>query len=126
MTKVLDGFGSVDSDPDPDPVVSNATAALDRMYNAAFNLNCGAAVPLESIRREVVIMAVNSGDLGFCPYVGHSGAVTLTWEGDSVTKVECAFGDHKTCGYSDRCELYQRHPVGYVQTFPNDQREHKN
>ena len=60
----------------------------------------------------------NSGDFGFCPYLGHTGAVIVTWDGDTVVSVECSGGDHKTCGLSDKCELYQRRPVGFVQTYP--------
>lgn len=59
-----------------------------------------------------------SGDLGFCPYVGHSGSVNLTWKDNTVIAVECGFGNHETCGYADKCELYQRRPVGFVQTYP--------
>lgn len=61
---------------------------------------------------------MSSGDTGFCPYIGHSGSVLLTWNNNMVVSVECSFGNHETCGYSDRCELYQRHPVGFVQTYP--------
>ena len=61
----------------------------------------------------------NSGDFGFCPYVGHTGAVLLTWEDDTVVSVECSYGNTpETCGCSDKCDLYQRHPVGFVQTYP--------
>jgi len=63
-------------------------------------------------------MRTNSGDTGFCHYAGHSGSVLLTWDGNTVISVKCGFGSHETCGYADKCELYQRHPVGYVQTFP--------
>ena len=65
-------------------------------------------------------MATMSGDDGFCKYAGHTGTVHLTWEGDTVVKVECGFGDYKTCGHAHECELYQRHPVGFTQTYPND------
>lgn len=63
-------------------------------------------------------MSVCSGDLGFCPYLGHSTGLLLTWDGDTVVSVECAGADHETCGYSDVCELYQRRPVGFVQHYP--------
>lgn len=59
-----------------------------------------------------------SADFGICPYVGHSGSVNLTWDGNTVIAVECSFGNPKTCGYADKCELYQRRPVGFVQTYP--------
>ncbi len=60
----------------------------------------------------------SSGDTGFCPYAGHSGSVILTWNDNMVISVECSFGNHETCGYANKCELYQRRPVGYVQTYP--------
>lgn len=59
-----------------------------------------------------------SGDFGLCPYLGHTSAMTLTWEDDTVIAVKCAAVDHEICGYSDECEFYQRHPVGFVQTYP--------
>lgn len=59
-----------------------------------------------------------SSDLGFCRYAGHSGGVNLTWDDDTVIAVECIFGDYKTCGYADNCDLYQKRPVGFVQTYP--------
>lgn len=65
-------------------------------------------------------MAIMSSDLGFCRYAGHSGAVNITWDGDTVVKVECGFGDYKTCEYADTCELYQRHPIGFTKTYPNN------
>lgn len=58
----------------------------------------------------------NSADIGFCPYVGHTSSVILTWQQDKVIAVECACGDHETCGFSDVCELYQRRPVGFTHT----------
>lgn len=64
---------------------------------------------------------LHSGDLGFCRLVGHSGTVTLTWEGNTVVNVECGFGDPKTCEYSSTCELYNRRPVGFIQTYPIDE-----
>ena len=68
-------------------------------------------------------MAIMSSDLGFCRYAGHSGAINITWDRDTVVKVECGFGDYRTCGYADICELYQRHPIGSTQTYPNDMRD---
>lgn len=59
-----------------------------------------------------------SSNLGFCHYAGHSGYVNLTWNGNTVIAVECGFGDPKSCGYADRCELYKKKPVGFVQTYP--------
>lgn len=61
----------------------------------------------------------NSGDIGFCPYAGHTGSIVLTWDNNTVVSVECGCGDHKTCGFSAKCELYQRRPVGFVQTYPS-------
>ena len=64
-------------------------------------------------------MSVQSGDFGFCPHVGHSGAAVITWEGNTVVGFECAFGNnYRTCGFADVCPLYQRHPIGYVQQYP--------
>lgn len=59
-----------------------------------------------------------SADLGFCKNAGHTGSIELTWEDDKVVDVKCGFGDFKTCKYVDECELYQRHPIGFVQTYP--------
>ena len=61
----------------------------------------------------------SSGDTGLCPYVGHSGSIILNWDDDTVVSVECGFGNHKTCGYASKYELYQRRPVGFVQTYPS-------
>lgn len=68
-------------------------------------------------------MSTMSGDTGFCQYAGHTGSVTITWDRNTVVNVECGFGDYKTCGYADVCELYQQHPVGFTQTFPNAQHD---
>ncbi len=62
----------------------------------------------------------SSGDIGYCPYVGHTGSIELTWDNDTVVSVKCGFGDHKTCGFSNECELYQRRPVGFVQAYPSE------
>lgn len=59
---------------------------------------------------------MNSGDIGYCEYEGHSTGMILTWDDHTVIDVDC---QHKICGYADRCKLYQKHPVGFVQTFPN-------
>ena len=67
----------------------------------------------------------SSADLGFCPLVGHSGSVLLTWEDDAVVSVECSFGDNKTCKFVNECELYQRHPVGFVQKYPSQESSSK-
>lgn len=60
----------------------------------------------------------NTGDVGFCPYVGHSGGMIITWEDNTVISVECSAENHEVCGYSETCKFYQRHPVGFVKTFP--------
>ena len=65
-------------------------------------------------------MVEKSGALGFCQYAGHSGAVEITWNGDTVAEVDCSFGNYKVCGFADVCELYQRHPVGSTRVFSND------
>lgn len=66
---------------------------------------------------------MNSGDIGFCKYAGHSGSVLITWDGDTVVDVQCGFGDYKTCGYADQCDLYKRHPVGFTQTYPKSEKD---
>ena len=62
-----------------------------------------------------------SADIGFCPLSGHSGSVLLTWEGNTVVAAECSFGDYKTCRFAEKCELYQRRPVGFIQKYPSDE-----
>ena len=54
-----------------------------------------------------------SGDVGFCRALGHTGSLIRTWENCTVIDVDC---DHKQCGYADICEMYQRMPVGYCST----------
>lgn len=78
------------------------------------------ALPRPSIMKGVDFIKDihETGDIGPCPYVGHTGCMIITWEDNTVISVDCAGGDHETCGYADRCELYQRHPVGFVQTYP--------
>lgn len=60
----------------------------------------------------------SSGDTGFCLYTNQSTGIILNWDDDIVTSVDCGSGNHLTCGYADECELYQRHPVGFIQTYP--------
>lgn len=60
----------------------------------------------------------SSGDTGFCHYTNQNIGIILNWDDNTVTSVDCGSGNHKTCGYADECELYQRRPVGYVQTYP--------
>ncbi len=52
-----------------------------------------------------------SGDAGFCSFLHHAIGVVITWDGEKVTAVDC---QHEVCGMADRCELYQRHPVGFI------------
>lgn len=57
-----------------------------------------------------------SGDVGFCHYTEQPRGLIITWDSDNrVISVDC---EHNLCGYADRCELYQAHPVGYTQSFP--------
>ncbi|MEY8518261.1 hypothetical protein AALC25_15435 [Lachnospiraceae bacterium 29-84] len=63
-----------------------------------------------------------SGDVGLCRAVGHTSALTRTWDGHTVTAVDC---DYKTCGYADICEMYQREPVGY-QSVPSSEEKPEN
>lgn len=60
----------------------------------------------------------STGALGFCKLAGHSGNVLISWEGNTVVDVKCGFGDHRTCMYATTCELYNRHPVGFVKPYP--------
>lgn len=60
-----------------------------------------------------------SSDIGFCHYAGHTGSVTLTWDNDTVVSIECSFGNHNSCPFVNTCELYQRHPIGFVQIYPS-------
>lgn len=68
-------------------------------------------------------MITNSGDIGYCPYIGHSGSMEITWNNDKVVEINCGFGDYKTCGCIEVCEMYKRHPIGFTQTYPNDLRK---
>lgn len=52
----------------------------------------------------------NSGDVGYCKYNKQTSSMLLTWDENTVIKVDC---DYKTCGYADQCEMYQRHPIGF-------------
>lgn len=58
---------------------------------------------------------LNSGDVGFCEHDGHTIGMLLTWDDNTVLDVDCQY---KTCGFADRCELYQRHPVGFKKIYP--------
>lgn len=62
---------------------------------------------------------LNSGDVGFCKYEGHSAAMVLTWDDDIVVYVDCQY---KICGYANQCEMYQRHPVGFHRVYPLSQK----
>ena len=74
----------------------------------------------EYVRKELYMgKQYSSGDTGLCPHVGHSGSIILNWDDNTVVSVECGFGNHETCGYANKCELYQRRPVGFVQTYPS-------
>lgn len=65
----------------------------------------------------------SSGDVGFCKRAGHTGGVEISWEDDTVVGVTCGYyGDYRTCKFAATCELYNRRPVGFVQTYPNDLR----
>lgn len=83
-------------------------------------LDIQAPARAEYLRKELIYMGKqhSSGDTGFCHYVGHSGSIILNWDDDTVVSVECGFGNHETCRYANKCELYQRRPVGFVQTYP--------
>lgn len=59
---------------------------------------------------------LNSGDVGFCHKVGHTSSMLLTWDDNVVIDIDCPY---KTCGFADQCEMYQRHPIGYVTTYPS-------
>lgn len=63
---------------------------------------------------------LSSGDFGFCKLAGHTGSVLLTWDNNTVVKVECSLGNHTTCQYATTCELYNRKPVGYVEKTTMD------
>ena len=56
----------------------------------------------------------SSGDVGFCRYKNQNIGLIINWNNHTVESVECK---HDTCGYSEICELYQRHPVGYIEKF---------
>ena len=56
----------------------------------------------------------SSGDIGFCRHKKQSIGLIINWNDRTVESVEC---EHDTCGYSQICELYQKHPVGYTEDF---------
>ncbi len=56
-------------------------------------------------------MQMNSGDIGYCPFVGHTDSMIVTWENDTVVDIDC---DYRICKHTKTCEMYQRHPVGFV------------
>lgn len=59
-------------------------------------------------------MGLSSGNIGYCHEKGSPRAVLIEWNGHEVISVDC---EHETCGYADRCKLYQQYPVGCIQTF---------
>lgn len=59
---------------------------------------------------------LSSGDVGYCQYKRGPRAILIGWSGHTVVSVDC---DHGICGYAGRCELYNRHPIGFTQTFPH-------
>ena len=63
-------------------------------------------------------MSVCSGDIGFCPYAGHTGAVLVTWEGKEPVELDCSSGDYRACGLTEICPLYKKYPVGGVRPYP--------
>ena len=77
------------------------------------------------MKGDIALSTYQSADIGFCPLVGYSGSVLLTWNDNSVVSVECSFGDYKTCRFADKCELYQRRPVGFIQKYPSDESSSK-
>ena len=57
-----------------------------------------------------------SGDTGYCELIGHTRGILLTWDDDwNVISIDC---EHDSCPYSKQCELYNRRPVGFHQSFP--------
>lgn len=60
----------------------------------------------------------NSGDVGYCEYIGRPRGLIISWNAHTVIDVNC---EYKTCGHASYCKLYKRHPVGFVQTFPQSE-----
>lgn len=58
-----------------------------------------------------------SGDAGYCHYTKAGRGIEIEWNGATVVSVRC---EHEICGYADVCKVYKRHPVGFVQSSPND------
>ena len=56
-----------------------------------------------------------SGDVGYCNRLGHSIGVLIGWENNTVVSLDC---QHETCGYSQVCDLYKRHPIGFTKEYP--------
>lgn len=58
----------------------------------------------------------NSGDVGYCHLHDKTMGVIVSWDNNrTITKVDC---DHESCGYSHTCKFYQKHPVGFHETYP--------
>lgn len=57
----------------------------------------------------------SSGDIGYCHYKKSSRGILIDWDGDTVIAVDC---DYDICGFSCSCDLYNRRPVGFTQTYP--------
>lgn len=60
-------------------------------------------------------MGISSGNVGYCHKIGSSRGILIGWRDHEVISVDC---EHETCGYADRCKLYQQNPVGYIKVFP--------
>ena len=93
--------------------------SLNCLFHHAILSIQGVVAP-EYERKEVFSIKniYETGDTGFCPYLGSTGLMTITWEDDTVISVDCAVDDCASCAFSKVCELYQRHPVGFVKPHP--------
>ena len=60
-------------------------------------------------------MVLSSGDVGYCEKLGKPIGIVISCNDNTVIDLDC---DHKTCGYTQICKLYQRHPVGFRQVDP--------
>lgn len=47
---------------------------------------------------------LHSGAVGYCQMQGENRGVLIIWDGQKVIDVNC---EHKTCGHSEYCKLYQ-------------------
>ena len=45
-------------------------------------------------------MQMNSGDIGYCPFVGHTDSMIVTWENDTVVDIDC---DYRICKHTKTC-----------------------